>query len=113
MSLPGGEKMFAYVHPRNESVQKEMETVFTDYLKTVGAYLPPHSLRQVEPAPDSFPVEASVVIPVRNRKSTIVDAVESARSQETDFSFNVIVVDNYSTDGTTAVRETSPDGIPQ
>jgi hypothetical protein len=99
----GGEKMFAYVHPRNEAVQKEMETVFTHYLKYIGAHLPPHYLREVEPTPDSFPVEASVVIPVRNRKGTIADAVKSALSQETDFPFNVVVVDNYSTDGTTAV----------
>jgi hypothetical protein len=99
----GAEKMFAYVHPRNESVQKEMETVFTHYLKNIGAYLRPHYLREVEPTPDSFPVEASVVIPVRNRKGTITDAVKSALAQETDFPFNVIVVDNYSTDGTTAV----------
>jgi hypothetical protein len=99
----GGEKMFAYVHPRNEAIQKEMETVFTDYLKNIGAYLPPQSLREVGPTPDSFPVEASVVIPVRNRKGTIANAVKSALSQETDFSFNVIVVDNHSTDGTTAV----------
>ena len=99
----GGEKMFDYVHPRNEAIQKEMETVFTDYLKNIGAYLPPQSLREVEPTPDSFPVEASVVIPVRNRKGTIADAVKSALSQATDFSFNVIIVDNHSTDGTTAV----------
>jgi hypothetical protein len=99
----GGEKMFAYVDPRNEAIQKEMETVFTDYLKIIGAYLPPQSLREVEPTPDSFPVEASVVIPVRNRKGTIAEAVKSALSQETDFPFNVIIVDNYSTDGTAAV----------
>jgi len=99
----GAVKMFAYVHPRNEAVQKEMETVFTDYLKSIGAYLPPHYLREVEPTPDSFPVEASIVIPVRNRKGTIADAVKSALSQETDFPFNITVVDNYSTDGTTAV----------
>jgi hypothetical protein len=99
----GGETMFAYVHPRNQAIQKEMETVFTDYLKIIGAYLPPQFLREVEPTPDSFPVEASVVIPVRNRKGTIADAVKSALSQETDFPFNVIIVDNHSTDGTTDV----------
>ena len=99
----GGQEMFAYVHPRNQAIQKEMETVFTDYLKNIGAYLPPRSLREVEPTPGSFPVEASVVIPVRNRKGTIADAVKSALSQKTDFPFNVIVVDNHSTDGTTAV----------
>ncbi len=97
----GSERLFAYVDPRNETVQKEMETVFTDYLKKIGAYLPSHRLRVTEPSPDSFPVEVSVIIPVRNRKETIAEAVKSALSQETDFPFNVIVVDNHSTDGTT------------
>jgi len=100
------EKIFAYVDPRNQAVQKEMETVFTDYLKKIGAYLPGSHLgpfREFEQRPKSFPVEASVVVPVRNRKETITEAVKSALSQETDFPFNVIVVDNHSTDGTTAV----------
>jgi hypothetical protein len=100
-----GEKMFAYVDPRQAGVQKEMEAVFTDHLKRIGAYLGPHALRRAEqPEPyESFPVEASVVIPVRNRKDTVADAVKSALSQDTDFPFNIIVVDNYSTDGTTAL----------
>jgi len=97
------EKLFAYVDPHNEAVQKEMETVFTDYLKKIGAYLLPHHLREVEQTLKSFPVEASIVIPVRNRKETISEAVKSALSQETDFPFNVIAVDNHSADGTTAV----------
>jgi hypothetical protein len=97
------EKIFAYVDPRNEAVQKEMETVFTDYLRKTGAYLPPHHLREVEQTTKSFPVEASVVIPVRNRKETVGEAVKSALSQETDFPFNVVVVDNHSTDGTTSI----------
>ena len=97
------EKLFAYVDPRHQAVQKEMETVFTEYLKKVGAYLPPHPLREVNPTTESFPVEASVVIPVRNRKETISEAVKNALSQQTDFSFNVIVVDNHSKDGTTVV----------
>jgi hypothetical protein len=97
-----GEKIFGYVDPRNEAVQKEMETVFTDYLKKIKAYLPPN-FREVEQTPTSFPVEASVVIPVLNRNGTIAEAVKSALLQETDFAFNVIVVDNHSTDGTTAV----------
>ena len=96
------EKTFAYVDPRNETAQKEMETVFTNYLKKIGAYLPP-DFREVEQTPKSFPVEASVVIPVRNRKGTIAEAVKSGLSQETNFPFNVIVVDNHSTDGTTAI----------
>jgi hypothetical protein len=97
------ERMFAYVDSRNFNVQKEMETVFTDYLKKIHAYLSPSHLKEVEQTQESFPVEASVVIPVRNRKETIVEAVKSALSQETDFSFNIIVVDNHSTDGTTAI----------
>ena len=100
---PGSEKKFAYLDPRNQAAQKEMETVFTDYLKKMGAYLPPHPLREAEPASKSFPLEASIIIPVRNRKETIAEAVKSGLSQETNFPFNVIVVDNHSTDGTTAV----------
>jgi glycosyltransferase involved in cell wall biosynthesis len=80
-----------------------METVFSDYLKKIGAYLPPRRLREVEQTPTSFPVEASVIIPVRNRRETITEAVKSALSQETDFPFNVIAVDNHSTDGTTPI----------
>ncbi|OGP63931.1 MAG: hypothetical protein A2169_08790 [Deltaproteobacteria bacterium RBG_13_47_9] len=102
----GSERMFAYVDPANRAFQEEMERVFTDYLKKIGAYLPSGQLRyfwEAEQTRKSFPVEASVVIPVRNRKETIVKAVKSALSQETDFSFNVIVVDNHSTDGTTAL----------
>jgi hypothetical protein len=104
-TAPGDTKLFAYVDPRNTDVQKEMEVVFTDYLKKIGAYLSPELLRQAGQSKESFPVEASVVIPVRNRSGTIADAVQSAFSQETDFSFNVIVVDNHSTDGTTDVLE--------
>ncbi len=99
----GDDKLFSYVDPRNEAVQKEMEAVFTDHLKRIGAYLPPDDLRQVREKRRTFPVEASVVIPVRNRRGTIADAVRSALSQETIFPFNVIVVDNHSTDGTTAL----------
>jgi hypothetical protein len=98
----GNEKLFTYVDPRYKAVQKEMEIVFTDYLKKTGAYLPPN-FKEVEQTPASFPVEASVVIPVRNRKETIAEAVKSALSQETDFPFNVVVVDNHSTDGTTVI----------
>jgi len=96
-------QLFAYVDPRNTDEQKEMETVFTNYLKKIGAYIPQESLRMSRHVKESFPVEASVVIPVKNRCGTIRDAVESALSQETDFSFNVIVVDNHSTDGTTGI----------
>jgi hypothetical protein len=97
------EKLFAYLDPSNEAIQKEMEVVFTDYLKKIGAYLAAHDLREVEQTSESFPVEASVIIPVRNRKETIAEAVKSALSQKTDFPFNIIVVDNHSTDGTTPI----------
>ncbi len=92
--------LFDYVDPRNAAAQRELEAVFTDYLKKTGAYLPPERYRDVPQGRTAFPVEASVVIPVRNRKGTIADAVRSAASQETDFPFNVIVVDNHSSDGT-------------
>jgi glycosyltransferase involved in cell wall biosynthesis len=95
--------MFAYVDPRNKAAQKEMEIVFTDYLRKIGAYVSTHRLRDVEMIGKAFAVEASIVIPVRNRKETITEAVKSALSQKTDFPFNVIVVDNHSTDGTTTI----------
>ena len=91
---------FAYVDPGNRPLQEEMEAAVTAYLKRIKAFLAPE-FRGVPPSADSFPVEASVVIPVRNRVRTIADALTSALSQRTDFPFNVIVVDNHSTDGTT------------
>lgn len=100
--LPLQNKIFSYVDPRNRAVQKEMEAVFTGYLKKIGAYLPP-CFREVPQTTGPFPVEASIVIPVRNRRETIGDAVKSALEQQADFPFNVLVVDNHSTDGTTAI----------
>lgn len=99
---PQGEEHFNYVDPRNYAAQKDMEEVATQHLRNIGAYLTP-DFKPVPHFPDAFPVEASVIIPVRNRKQTIADAVQSALTQETNFPFNVIVVDNHSTDGTTAV----------
>ena len=93
---------FDYVDPGNQAVQKEMEEIATGYLKNIGAYLKPR-FTKIPVSKHKYPVEASVVIPVRNRARTIMHAVHSAISQETDFSFNVIVVDNHSTDGTTAL----------
>ena len=97
-----GEKQFDYVDPRNRAVQIEMEKVCTEHLKRIGAYLEP---KFKEPGScglgGDFPVTASVVIPVFNRIRTVGDAVASALSQECPFPFNVIVVDNHSTDGTT------------
>ncbi len=96
------EALFDYVDPGNRAVQKEMEAVATGHLKNIGAWLKP-VFRKPPRTKETFPVEASVVIPVRNRARTIVDAVESALSQRADFPFNVIVVDNHSTDGTTGL----------
>ena len=100
-----GEKQFDYVDPRNREVQIEMEKICTDHLKRIGGYLEP-VFKDPQPADDQvFPVTATVVIPVFNRIRTVRDAVESALSQECDFPFNVIVVDNHSTDGTTGLLE--------
>ncbi|HTP80156.1 MAG TPA: glycosyltransferase family A protein [Bacteroidota bacterium] len=97
-----GEKLFDYVDPRNRIVQKEMEKVATNHLKRVGAYLTPR-YSKIPQDEEKYPVDASVVIPVRNRKRTIGDAVMSALSQQADVPYNVLVVDNHSTDGTTDV----------
>ncbi len=96
-----GEEQFKYVDPRNRAVQIEMEHAATRHLKAIGAYLE----RREAPVNKNgrFPVTASVIIPVRNRVDTIGDAIFSALDQQTDFPFNVIVVDNYSTDGTSDV----------
>ena len=94
-----GEKQFDYVDPRNRAVQIEMEEICTEHLKRIGAWLAPQ-FKEISPN-ESFPVTATVVIPVYNRIRTVKDAVESALSQVCEFPFNVIVVDNHSTDGTT------------
>lgn len=106
-----GRGHFSYVEICNELRQKEMEAIFTNYLKMAGAYLAPKVEVPVS-RPEDFPVEASVVIPVRNRAATIGDALVSALRQETAFSFNVIVVDNHSTDGTSEIvrRKAAEDG---
>ena len=102
-----GEKQFDYVDPRNRAVQIEMEQVCTDHLKRIGAWLEPKFKDPdiSEFGQTDFPVTASVVIPVFNRVKTVKDAVESALSQQCGFPFNVIVVDNHSTDGTTGLLE--------
>ncbi len=99
-----GEKIFDYVDPRNRGFQIEMEQIATAHLKRIGAYLEPN-FASVPDNSESFPVKASVIIPVRNREKTISDAVRSVLSQKTDFDFNVIVIDNHSTDGTTALLQ--------
>ena len=96
-----GEKQFDYVDPKNRAVQKEMEAACTRHLKAIGAYLAPNEFDEVRFDTEDFPVEATVVIPVRNRVKTIDDAIRSVLEQKTDFEFNLMVVDNHSTDGTT------------
>ena len=98
-----GQKQFDYVNPSNRSVQIEMEKICTEHLKHIGGYLKPGSGKKVDNSDGSFPVEASVIIPVRNRQRTIDDAVKSALEQQLDAPYNVIVVDNHSTDGTTQI----------
>ena len=99
-----GEKQFDYVDPRNRSVQIEREQAFTHYLKDIQAYLNPVS-RKINLQEGDFKNEASVIIPVRNRVRTIEDAIRSVLQQETDFPFNLIVIDNHSTDGTSEIIE--------
>ncbi len=97
-----GVKLFDYVDPRNRAVQVEMEKVCTAHLKRIGGYLEP-VFKDVDLDSVPFEVEASVVIPCRNRVKTIGDAIRSALDQKTDFPYNVIVVDDNSDDGTVDV----------
>lgn len=99
-----GEKIFDYVDPKNRKVQIEMEHVCTDHLKDVGAYLKP-KFDPIAFDKADFEFEASVIIPVRNRIKTVKDAIESVLIQKTDFKFNLIIVDNHSTDGTSEAIE--------
>jgi len=100
-----GQKMFDYVDPKNRAVQVDMEKACTEHLKKVGAFLKPQ-FKPIEFNSNNFPVEASVIIPVFNRIRTVKDAIKSVLIQKTKFDFNLIIVDNHSTDGTTeAIRE--------
>ena len=94
-----GEKQFDYVDPRNRDVQIEREKAFTYHLKQIDAYLPQRK-QLINTEEGDFEYEASVIIPVRNRVRTIDDAIKSVLEQETDFKFNIIIIDNHSTDGT-------------
>ncbi len=100
-----GQKQFDYVDPRNRQIQIEMEQACTTHLKEAGALVDHRTLKEIDTTTGDFPNEATVVIPVKNRAKTIGDAVRSVLSQETDFAFNLIVVDNHSTDGTTELLE--------
>ena len=98
-----GEKQFDYVDPKNRAVQIEMEQACTAHLKELGALVDTSKYVSPDFMEGDFAREASVIIPVRNRARTVKDAVESALAQECDFEYNVIVVDNHSTDGTTEI----------
>lgn len=99
-----GEKQFDYVDPRNRQVQIEREEVFTRHLKKIRAYLKP-GMMTVDLKEGEFSHEASIIIPVRNRARTINDAIRSVLEQETSFPFNLIIIDNHSTDGTSEIIE--------
>jgi hypothetical protein len=98
-SRKSGEKIFDYVDPKNRNVQIEMEQACTAHLKAIGGYLEP-KFEPIQFSEGNFEYEASVIIPVRNRVRTIRDAIRSVLSQKTDFKFNLIIIDNHSTDGT-------------
>ena len=103
-----GVRQFDYIDPRQKAYQDEMERVATAHLRRTGACLEPH-FRRVSEVVESFPVKASIVIPVRDRESTLRVALSSALEQQADFPYNVIVVDNHSTDGTGTIIEETRD----
>lgn len=102
-----GEKLFDYVNPANRAVQIEMEACVTAHLQRIGAYLKPGDYKPLPVTDNPYPVTASVIIPCKNRARTIADAIRSALSQKVraPYSFNVIVVDDNSTDGTKNIIE--------
>ncbi|KUG23109.1 putative glycosyltransferase [hydrocarbon metagenome] len=109
----GGKKEthFDYVAKKNFLRQKKLERIATNHLKRIGAYLPPRTA-STEDEHGNFQWKASIVIPVLNRKKTIADALESVLKQKTDFPFNIVVVDNHSTDGTTDILKKFTDKYP-
>lgn len=104
-----GEKIFDYVDPKNRDVQIEMEQACTEHLKEIGGYLEP-SFGSIAFDAGHFEYEASVIIPVHNRVRTVEDAIRSVLNQQTTFKYNLIIIDNHSTDGTTeAIRQYTSD----
>lgn len=109
-----GEKLFDYVDPRNRQVQIEMEACVTAHLKRIGAYLQPGEYKELPVTENPYPVTASVIIPCKNRARTIADAIRSALNQKVraPYSFNVIVVDDNSIDGTTEIIKEIQSSLP-
>jgi len=101
-SKESGEKQFDYVDPKNRDLQIEMELAATDHLKKIEAHIQP-IIHSVDFSGETFSCEASVIIPVKNRGKTILDAISSVLNQKANFSFNIIVIDNHSTDSTTNI----------
>jgi hypothetical protein len=97
-----GEKLFDYVNPKNREVQIEMENAVTEHLQKVNVYLEP-KFNKINLSEGEFENEASVIIPVKNRAKTIGDAAHSVLKQKTNLPFNLIIVDNHSTDGTSSI----------
>ena len=104
-----GVKQFDYVNPANRQVQIEMERAVTEHLREIGALVDTSAYTVPDFNEQHFDFEASVIIPVRNREKTICDAVDSALSQKANFKYNVIVVDNFSTDKTTELLDAYTD----
>lgn len=97
-----GKKMFDYVDPKQREIQLEMEEACTEHLGDLNALIKA-DFAPVKFEKEGFKVKASVIVPVRNRKKTISDAIDSVLKQESDFDFNIIVIDNHSSDGTTEI----------
>lgn len=108
-----GQKQFDYQDPKAAPVQKAMEKALSFHLKKIGAMVDVSRYKAIEYGAESFDIEMTVVIPVLNRHKTVADAVRSALSQQTDFKYNVIVVDNHSTDGTTEILDRLQQDFPE
>ena len=84
--------------------EREIEEAFYAYLKRQGAYLDHRNAEIKYEGDEDCPVLATVVIPVYNREKFIGRALDSVLRNDFD-SFEVIVIDNGSTDNTIEVVE--------
>ena len=90
-------RSFRYLFYKPEE-EMEYEKVFKDFLLRNDAFLDGHYEKVYDPV-ENYELMVSVVIPVLNRAKFIGTAIESVLNQDFD-SYEVIVVDNGSTDGT-------------